>query len=287
MARATSSLPVPLSPVISTGTSWAATRPMALYTSLHGRAGSRRWLRRRVVVRRRLGDDGRLAHQPGDLQRLADHAAQLVQVERLEQVVVGPLLHRLDGRVRRLGHGDEDDRDAGVDPADLPEDVQAGLVGQAQVEENDVRGLGGDALEALGPGVGDLDPVCRGGERLAHLLRDQGRVVVDEQQVGHDRAPIPVHRAGSSAGACPAFYPFVWTVGPTRVDGAGVQFAREPGAGSPIHGEGRSGPVRCLCTTTRRARLIAYGVAVLATGLSAAASAWPLMPARGRHGIRS
>ena len=40
---------------------------------------------------------------------------QLVQVERLEQVVVGALLHRLDGRVRRLGHGDEDDRDAGVD----------------------------------------------------------------------------------------------------------------------------------------------------------------------------
>ena len=32
-ARATNSLPVPLSPVISTGTSWAATRPMALYTS--------------------------------------------------------------------------------------------------------------------------------------------------------------------------------------------------------------------------------------------------------------
>ena len=41
--------------------------------------------------------------------------AQLVQVERLEQVVVGPLLHRLDGRVGRLGHGDEDDRDARID----------------------------------------------------------------------------------------------------------------------------------------------------------------------------
>ena len=137
MARATSSLPVPLSPVISTGTSWAATRPMALYTSrmagqeptmapsTSGSGGG-------------LGDHGRLAHPPGHLQRLADHAPQLVQVERLEQVVVGPLPHRLDGRVRRLGHGDEDDRDARVDPADLLVDVQAGLVGQAQVEENDV-----------------------------------------------------------------------------------------------------------------------------------------------------
>src|SRR5260221_11842029 len=33
MARATSSLPVPLSPVISTGKVWSATRPMALYAS--------------------------------------------------------------------------------------------------------------------------------------------------------------------------------------------------------------------------------------------------------------
>jgi DNA-binding NtrC family response regulator len=33
MARATSSLPVPLSPVIRTGTSWAATRPMNLLES--------------------------------------------------------------------------------------------------------------------------------------------------------------------------------------------------------------------------------------------------------------
>ena len=51
----------------------------------------------------RLGDDGRLAHPPGHLERLADHAPQLLQVERLEQVVEGPLLHRLDGRVGRLG----------------------------------------------------------------------------------------------------------------------------------------------------------------------------------------
>ena len=32
-----------------------------------------------------------------------------------------------------------DDRDAGVDSPELPQDVQAGLVGKAQVEENNVR----------------------------------------------------------------------------------------------------------------------------------------------------
>ena len=31
----------------------------------------------------------RLAHQAGDLQRLAEHAVQLLQVQRLEQVIVG------------------------------------------------------------------------------------------------------------------------------------------------------------------------------------------------------
>ena len=57
--------------------------------------------------------------------------------------------------------GDEDDRDARVDPADLLEDVQAGLVGQAQVEEDDVGRVGADALEPLRAGAGDLDPVQR------------------------------------------------------------------------------------------------------------------------------
>ena len=128
----------------------------------HGRAGADDGAVH-VRVRRGLGDHGRLAHPPGHFQRLADHPPQLVQVERLEQVVVGALLHRLDGRVRRLGHGDEDDRDARVDLADLLVDLQAGLVGQAQVEENDIGRLGTDALEPFGAGAGHLDPV--NGER--------------------------------------------------------------------------------------------------------------------------
>ena len=128
---------------------------------------------------------GRLAHPPGHFQRLADHPPQLVQVERLEQVVVGALLHRLDGRVRRLGQGDEDDRDSRIDLADLLVDLQAGLVGQAQVEQNDIGRSGADALDPFGAGAGHLDAVSGSGEGLAHLLGDQDRVIVDEQQVGH------------------------------------------------------------------------------------------------------
>ncbi len=182
--RATSSLPVPLSPVIRTGTSWAGDPADGLVHLAHCRTAADDGPVH-VGVRGGLGHHGRLAHPPGHLQRLADHPPQLVRVERLEQVVVGALLHRLDGRVRPLGHGDEDDRDARVDAADLLVDLQAGLVGQAQVEENDVRRPGADPLESFGSGAGHLDPVSRRGERLAYLPRNQGRVIVNEQQVGH------------------------------------------------------------------------------------------------------
>ena len=138
-----------------------------------------------LFVRRCLRDNGRLAHQPGDLERLADHAVQFLQIDRLEQVIVGPVPHRLDGRVGRPDHGDEDDRDAGVDLAELRQDVQAGLVGQAQVEENDVRASGGDPFQALCARLGDLNPVCGGGEHVAHLFGEQVRVVIDQEQVGH------------------------------------------------------------------------------------------------------
>src|SRR5262249_58878375 len=83
---------------------------------------------------------------------------------------------------------------------DLLVDLQPGLVGQAQVEENDVRRTGADPLQSLGTGGSNLDPVGRRGERLAHLPGDQGRVIIDEQQLGHGRSPSPRHYPPSVAG---------------------------------------------------------------------------------------
>jgi hypothetical protein len=139
-----------------------------------------------VRVRGRLGNNGRLAHPPDHLQRLAEHAPQPVRVERLEEVVVGALPHRLDGRVRGLRHGHEDDRDARVKRADLLVDVQARLVGEAQVQENNFGRIAADTLQPFRSAAGHYDGVHRGGEGHAHLLGDQARVVIDEQQVGHD-----------------------------------------------------------------------------------------------------
>src|SRR5262245_27431804 len=157
---------------------------------LHGRARTDDGFARLVLVRRRPRHHGRLAHQAGDLQRLAEHAVQLLQVQWLEQVIVSPLPHRFDGRIGRPDHSDQYDRDAGVDLVDLPQDVHAGLVGQAQVEKNNVRPSVTGAFEALPACGGDLDPVRGRGEHLAHLVREQVRVVIDQEQAGHGmRAP--------------------------------------------------------------------------------------------------
>ena len=76
-------------------------------------------------------------------------------------------------------------RDAGVDYPELPQDVQAGLVGQAQVEENNVRASGGDPFQALCARLGNLNPVCGRGEYVPHSIGEQVRVVVDQKQGGH------------------------------------------------------------------------------------------------------
>jgi hypothetical protein len=46
--------------------------------------------------------------------------------------------------------------------------VQAGLVEQAQIEENNVRQHGPDPLKPLGAGASHFDPVSGAGEHLEH-----------------------------------------------------------------------------------------------------------------------
>ena len=110
---------------------------------------------------------------------------QLVQVERLEQEVVGAPLHRLDGCICRFGHGDENHRDPRVEAADLLIDLQARLVGESEVQQYHIRRSLGDTTDPLRAGTGHINPVVRVAEDLAHLRQNQVRVVVDEQQLAH------------------------------------------------------------------------------------------------------
>ena len=128
----------------------------------------------------RFGHQGRLVHPLGHVQGLAHHTPQLMQVERLEQVVVGAQPHGFDGRVGPLGHGHEDHRNPRVDLPQLLEDFQARIVGQPHVEQDHVGGAVANPLDAFGPGDRDFDHVRRRGKGLQHLPRDQGRVIIDE-----------------------------------------------------------------------------------------------------------
>src|SRR5207302_8742132 len=77
-----------------------------------------------------------------------------------------------------------------VDSPELTQDVKAGLVGQAQVEENNVRASGGDPFQALCARLGNLNSVSGRGEHVPHSVGEQVRVVVDQKQGGHvTRAP--------------------------------------------------------------------------------------------------
>ena len=120
-------------------------------------------------------------------QRPGDERGDLVEIERLGQVVVGAALRRLDGirhRVLRRHHDEE-----GVDPllAGARQDVEPGHVGHADVEQGDVEGTAAERLQRLGAARDRDDgvPALRAGA-LEHPA-DGLLVVGDEDGAGKAR----------------------------------------------------------------------------------------------------
>ena len=172
-------------------TSCRATRPMALYTScmagqrpISMSSGSRSGFD--------AGNGRRYAHQPAGLHGPVDQCSQIGQFERLEQVLVGALLHGLDGQVGGAVAGDQDDRNAGVDRADAVERVEAGGVRQVDVEDDDVGLLFADDGEPLGGRARGTQPDVSAAERALEGVLD-GRFVVDDKKCRH--SPFPVGQA--------------------------------------------------------------------------------------------
>ena len=140
MARATSSLPVPVSPVMRTGASEAAARPicfqmasMAALCADELAAARRAGGARRRRARRQGALQGALAQ--GALHR----GEQEGQVEGLGDVVEGAVAHRLDGAIAVAVGGRHDHRDLAVlAAAQLAEQVEPVAVAQADVEEDAV-----------------------------------------------------------------------------------------------------------------------------------------------------
>ena len=99
MQRAASSLPVPVSPVISTGLGLGATRAIELADVAHAGQGEEHVLRRPRLADL-FAEKDVLRPEAFQLQRAANHALEVLVVEGLEDEVRRALAHRLDRGLR-------------------------------------------------------------------------------------------------------------------------------------------------------------------------------------------
>ena len=145
----------------------------------------------RFVLPGVFGDHGRDAAQAADLDRSGHHLAELVEIDGLDQVIVGPLAHGLDGRLRAGVSRDDDHRQARIDLSDVDEGLQAGHVGQADVEDHGVGRLLADHVDPLlrARGGDDLQLVAL--QAALERVEDVW-LVVDDQQLLHPRTSKPV-----------------------------------------------------------------------------------------------
>jgi hypothetical protein len=115
IARASSPLPVPLSPVMQHRGPRARDLPRDLIDLLHRRAGAEQALQAAAVALAQLPAQVLgLGPQRAALHRPLDRQHQLVDVDRLHQIVVGAGAHRRDRGGDLAERGGDDDRQAAV-----------------------------------------------------------------------------------------------------------------------------------------------------------------------------
>ncbi len=134
------------------------------------------------------GDNGGDVHEPADGQRRFDDATHLTQLQRLEQIVVGAEFHGFDGVVGVAAAADEDDGTAGVDGPQLAQHFQPTQVRQVDVQHHHVGPAFACPFEAVGGRLGGQHFESFAAKRTPESVQD-GRLVIDDQQRGHTRAP--------------------------------------------------------------------------------------------------
>jgi hypothetical protein len=88
-------------------------------------------------------------------QACAEADAELVEGERLGQIVVGSSVEAAHAIADVAASGEDDDRDTGATSAEAPKEIQAVEVGQAEVEQDRV-GLGCAHSEECFPACDDV-----------------------------------------------------------------------------------------------------------------------------------
>ena len=153
IARATMPLPVPVSPVIRIAGRLPGGRPASRKRSICAKSASEARIATDHAVRRgalAIAQVGELALLPRPRQHALDEQRELVEVERLLEVVRGAAAHRLDGVLHRSVGGHQDDREARRLGLDVAEHVETRAVGQPQIEQHEIRGIAAQRLESPG-----------------------------------------------------------------------------------------------------------------------------------------
>jgi hypothetical protein len=118
-----------------------------------------------------------------------DHSRNLLEIERLEQVVHGAGLHRPDGRIEVTERGHDDDGHVAGDLPDVGQRHKAVVGAQSHVEQDGVGVqpcAGGEGRVHVGR---DLDGMAIVGEQLAQAPAD-GVLVVNDQDAAHGKVVV-------------------------------------------------------------------------------------------------
>ncbi len=190
---ATTSLPVPCSPLISTFASDAATRSMSWSTGrIAGGLGDQ--LGRAVAAEQPVLalEPAGVAERAAQLDLGAQRGEQPVVVPRLLDEVAGAAAHRLHRLLHAAPGGHHHRRQGGVEGLELGDQLQAlaaggGVAGVVEVEQHGVE-VGGlhRGEHARGRG-GGLDRVALALEQQPQRLADVGLVVRDENVCAGER----------------------------------------------------------------------------------------------------
>ena len=111
------------------------------------------------------------------LERLADQTRQIIGVERLGDVVVGPVLQRLDGSLNRSVAGHDDDDNFRIDLANLAVQLETVHAGHLDIQQRQIPALARQLQQRLARAGGRLDHVALFLEPFAQRFADHVLIV--------------------------------------------------------------------------------------------------------------
>ena len=118
--------------------------------------------------------------------RVLDHRPQLLQIERLQQIVERPALHRLDGRLDRAVARDENHLGVGLHLLALGQNFEPAHLRHLEIGDHDFVRADLQQRRPLRPARGDDALEADAPQTIGHRLGMRG-IVVDHQHL--DRRP--------------------------------------------------------------------------------------------------